>query len=55
MGSAHVFYRWFTDLHNGKYVAVVVVSELAPRTRHWIITAYLTRRSTHRELEWAKD
>jgi hypothetical protein len=38
------FYRWFEQVKGGKYVAVVVVSETAPETRHWIVTSYITRR-----------
>ncbi len=38
------FYRWFKHVKEGKYVGVVVVSESAPNTRHWIVTSYITRR-----------
>ena len=55
MSAARLFYRWFEDVHQGKYVAVVVVSEAAPTERHWIITAYLTRRLANREVEWDKN
>lgn len=49
-----MFYRWFEDVRQGKYVAVVVVSESAAE-RHWIITAYLTRRLMNGEIEWQKS
>lgn len=38
------FYRWFEHVKEGKYVAVVVVTETAPNTRHWIVTSFITRR-----------
>ena len=31
MSRARIFYRWFDDVRQGKYVVVVVVSEAAPR------------------------
>jgi hypothetical protein len=54
-GSAKLFSRWYTDLRHGKYVVVVVVSELEPRARHWIITAYIARKLASGEIEWARD
>jgi hypothetical protein len=42
--SERRFYRWFEDVRNGKYIAVIVVSETDPATRHWIVTSYITRR-----------
>ena len=55
MSAARLFYRWFEDVRQGKYVVVVVVSEVAPTERHWIITAYMTRRVANGEVEWQKD
>ena len=54
MSSARMFCRWFEDVRQGKYVVVVVVvvSESTPRERHWIITAYITRRLAQGEMEW---
>jgi hypothetical protein len=49
MSGAKMFYRWFDD------VAVVVVSESSPTERHWIITAYITRRAMNGEIEWQKS
>ena len=54
MSAARLFYRWFEDVRQGKYVVVVVVSEAAPTERHWIITAYITRRLSTGEIEWQK-
>jgi len=54
-GNARLFSRWYTDLKKGKYVVVVVVSELAAPTRHWIITAYVTRELVEGEVEWKQS
>ena len=55
MSAARMFYRWFDTVRQGKYVVVVVVSEAAPAERNWIITAYITRRLIHGEIEWQKS
>ncbi len=39
----------------GKYIVVVVVSEPDAMNRHWIITAYLTRRLVEGEVEWKRN
>ncbi|MFM7279035.1 MAG: hypothetical protein ACKO1I_15605, partial [Microcystis aeruginosa] len=44
------FSRWFDSIRQGKYVVVVVVSDLNP-ARHWIITAYLARKLTGGPIE----
>ncbi len=54
-GSARLFSRWYTDLRQGKHVVVVVVSELAPSERHWIITAYMARKLANGGIEWKRD
>lgn len=54
-GAARLFSRWFADILRGKYVVVVVVSQVAPRERNWIITAYLARGLAKGEVEWSKD
>jgi hypothetical protein len=51
-GSAKLFSRWYSDLKKGKHVVVVVVSEIDPEQRHWIITAYMARRLAEGEVEW---
>lgn len=51
-GSAKLFSRWYTDIRRGKHVVVVVVSELEPSVRHWIITAYIARKLAEGEVEW---
>lgn len=55
MSGARMFYRWFDDVRQGKYVAVVVVSDTAPAQRHWIITAYVTRRVMNGATEWQRS
>jgi hypothetical protein len=51
LNNARSFSRWFDSIRQGKYVVVVVVSDLNP-TRHWIITAYLARKLTGGQIEW---
>lgn len=41
VGDKRLFVRWADTIKGGRYVVAVVVSE---GTRHWIVTAYLTRR-----------
>ncbi len=53
-GRSRLFCRWYDDLKGGKHVVVVVVSEKEV-ARHWVITAYLTRRLTQGALEWEKS
>jgi len=36
-------------------VVVVVVSEADAANRHWIITAYLTKRLVEGEVEWKRS
>jgi len=55
MSTARLFYHWFKDVRRGKYIAVVVVSEATPTVRHWIITAYITRRVANGEVEWTRN
>ncbi|MBI2266711.1 MAG: hypothetical protein HYU64_16375 [Armatimonadetes bacterium] len=53
--SARSFSRWYTDLRGGKRVVVLVVSEPGPRERHWIITAYISRKLAGGETEWRRS
>ena len=50
--SARLFSRWFDNIRGGKHIVVVVMSEIKPRKRHWIVTAYMTRRLSGGETEW---
>ena len=54
-GNARLFSRWFEKLRSGKYVIVVVMSDLTPSDRHWIITAYVTGKLTRKgDIEWQR-
>lgn len=54
-GSAKLFSRWYADIRQGKHVVVVVVSELDPGERRWIITAYIARELAEGGVEWKRD
>jgi hypothetical protein len=49
-----LFSRWFSDVKGGEHVVVVVVSS-GEDGRHWIITAYITRKLAEGEVEWARS
>jgi hypothetical protein len=53
-GAAKLFSRWFSDVKGGKHVVAVVVSS-DEDGRHWIITAYITRKIAEGEVEWARS
>ena len=53
-GNARLFSRWFEDLHGGKHVVVVVITETDAR-RHWLVTAYIARRLAGGQQEWPQD
>lgn len=53
--SARLFSKWFESLKDGKYVVVVVVTDSAHNSRHWIITAYIARRLSQGEIEWKRS
>jgi hypothetical protein len=53
--SARLFTRWFESVRGGKHIVVVVVSESAPSSRPWVITAYIARRLAKGEIEWKRD
>ena len=55
IGRARLFSRWFEWLRGGKYVVVVVVSDLTSAERHWVITAYMTNRLARGgDIEWER-
>ena len=55
IGNARLFSRWFEWLRGAKYVVVVVVSDPVPTERHWIITAYMTKRLARGgDIEWKR-
>lgn len=54
MGNGWLFSRYFANVLGGKYIVVVVVSEIAP-ARHWIATAYIARRLSGGIPEWKRN
>jgi hypothetical protein len=50
---ARLFSRWYTDIGNGKYVVVVVLSQ--PGGRYWVITAYMARKLSGGTTEWKRN
>lgn len=51
-GNAKLFSRWYTDVKKGKHV---VVSEPDAMDRHWIITAYMTKKLIEGDVEWKRS
>ena len=54
-GNARLFSRRFASVRGGKYVVVVAVTETGVMDRHWIITAYITRRLAGGAIEWLRN
>lgn len=52
--TARLFSRWYSDIRRGRY-AVVVVEHTPMPERHWVVTAYITRRLTPGEIEWQRS
>ena len=54
--GTHLFSRWFDDLLSGKIMVVAVVAdETGPHERrHWVVTAYVTRRLSQGVVEWSR-
>lgn len=53
--ETRLFSRWLSGAEGGRFVVVAVVSEISESKRHWIVTAYMTRRLTQRgEIEWKR-
>lgn len=52
--NALLFARWFESILDGKYIVVVVKTDVEPNKRHWIVTAYIARKLTGGSLEWQK-
>lgn len=51
--NAHLLSRWFSDLKHGNNAVVVVVTE--DSHRHWIITAYVTRKLAEGDIVWKRN
>jgi hypothetical protein len=45
--TANLFSKWFDTIRTGHYLVVVTVSDVHA-TRHWIITAYTSRKITQK-------
>jgi hypothetical protein len=54
LGNARLISRWFDQIRGGKHMVAVVVSDPGPN-RHWIVTAYFTRRLAGGEREWQRS
>ena len=54
-GSARLFAKWYDDVLRGKHLVVVVVSEAQPKSRNWIVTAYVTRKIAEGDKEWKRN
>ncbi|HUP53078.1 MAG TPA: hypothetical protein VM198_11410 [Longimicrobiales bacterium] len=55
LGSARLFSRFFPGGSSEKHVVVVIVSEVEPSPRHWVITAYQARKLSGGEIEWERS
>ena len=53
--NVRLFSRCFDIVRGGKYIVVVVVSERGAAVRHWMITAYITRKLAGGEIEWKRS
>jgi hypothetical protein len=52
--TARLFSRWYSDIRRGRHVVVVVEHTLMTE-RHWVVTAYITRRLAPGEIEWQRS
>jgi hypothetical protein len=52
--GTRLFARWFGDVLGGKNVVVVVASSESPEPRHWVVTAFLSRKPPRGTLEWKR-
>lgn len=52
--NTRLFCRWFDNLMGGKHVVVAVVSAELPNLRHWIVTAFISRKPPKGDLEWKR-
>ena len=54
-GNARLFAKWYDDLVRGKHLVVVVVSEAKPKSRNWVVTAYMTKKIAEGDEEWKRN
>ena len=53
--NARLFSKCYDNLLKGKHLVVVVVSEALPKSRDWVVTAYVTRRIPEGDVEWKRS
>ena len=53
--GARLFSKVYKRMLDGKSIVVVVMTDTDVRRRHWIVTAYLTRKLVAGETEWKRD
>jgi len=49
-----LFFRWIHNWLGGKNLVVVVVSGSGPTARHWVVTAFPSRKLPAGEPEWKR-
>ena len=49
VNNALMFTRWFPNVRGGRFVVVVVVSDAGAQPRHWVVTAYMTKRLAEKD------
>lgn len=52
--DTRIFVRRFSDALPGRNIVVVTVTEEPPGRRHWIVTAFISRRRPKGDLEWKR-
>ena len=50
--NARLFSKWYDGDPEGKHLVVVVVSDVGPPRRHWIVTAYVARKLAAGDIQW---
>lgn len=53
--NARLFTKWFDNVRDGKHIVVVVVTDAAPKERHWVVTAYIARKLAGGVIEWTRS
>jgi hypothetical protein len=52
--ATRIFSRWYPNVERGKHIVVVIVTDAEPNERHWIVSAYMTRRVRQGVTEWKR-
>jgi len=55
LANTRLISPWFDQVRGGKHLVAVVVKDLSPESRHWLVTAYFARRLAGGEKEWQRD